>query len=50
MRIIVSWLDVNFHTYMAGTDIGSNCYSKALIGVCLRIFQYRFAIGGSEDV
>ena len=25
--------------YMASTDIGSNCYSKALIGVCLRIFQ-----------
>ena len=37
--LLVSWLDVNFHTYMAGTDIGSNCYSKALIGVCLRIFQ-----------
>ena len=36
---IVSWLNVNFHTYMASTDIGSNCYSKALIGVCLRIFQ-----------
>ena len=46
-KYLVSPLNVNFHSYTASTNIGSNCYLKALILVYFRIFQDRFTIGGS---